>query len=366
MGSTMLIFSSPNESDEVPSVRAGHKMVYNEETGKMILFGGNTNPLNENDDLLLDDTWTYDLTTDSWELLTPDISPSPRFEHSMIYDPKNRRTLLFGGYGGNTQLNDLWQYDQRSNTWTEIIVPTTPAEIDSTAMIFDPEKERILQFGGFGTIQNKIDDLWAFYLSNSSWVKILSNPHPTARYGHTMEYEPKSRTAILFGGNDQNYVKLDDTWIFHCSNDSWKKLEPNTKPTARYAHAMIHDPVNAKMIIYGGLVAIEVGYKSDGSTWLYDYSANDWEDLQTSTPPSRFSTTMVYHPIEQKAILFGGISGVEEDDVTLNDLWTLNLAEDDIYWVSNKSNDSFLGLQWFYILSALLVPTLLKRSRFKI
>ena len=39
----------------------------------------------------------------------------------MVYDTQTNKVILFGGDGNNgNDLNDTWAYDPQSNTWTEL------------------------------------------------------------------------------------------------------------------------------------------------------------------------------------------------------------------------------------------------------
>ena len=41
------------------------------------------------------DTWAYDANSDTWELMSPEISPSPRAMYATAYDTESDRVLLF-------------------------------------------------------------------------------------------------------------------------------------------------------------------------------------------------------------------------------------------------------------------------------
>lgn len=81
---------------------------------QLVLFGGNPGtgaPAPA-------ETWTYDGT--AWKKVTPAQSPPPRYDAPMVFDPDKHRLVLFGGQGlGEGQsgpLNDTWTWDGAS--WT--------------------------------------------------------------------------------------------------------------------------------------------------------------------------------------------------------------------------------------------------------
>ncbi|MDD5570207.1 MAG: kelch repeat-containing protein [Bacteroidales bacterium] len=109
-----------------PEPRAYTSMVYDEAHQKIILFGG------DHMDYLTNDTWVYDCQTRTWTKKNPAIAPSPRAGHTLIYLPKSKTVVLYGGYIYNSETgymvniyepktpHELWKYDCVSNVWTLI------------------------------------------------------------------------------------------------------------------------------------------------------------------------------------------------------------------------------------------------------
>src|SRR5262249_2540907 len=75
-----------------PPQRALSRMVYDPVTKQIILFGG------DRLDHLLADTWVFDCAAQRWQEKRPGRGPSPRGGHALVYLPKSKKVLLFGGY----------------------------------------------------------------------------------------------------------------------------------------------------------------------------------------------------------------------------------------------------------------------------
>ncbi len=64
-----------------------------------------------------------------WTNLSPrGTLPSVRAGHLMVYDSATRRVIMFGGFDesasdGYLPLNDTWAYDPSANTWTNLTPP---------------------------------------------------------------------------------------------------------------------------------------------------------------------------------------------------------------------------------------------------
>jgi N-acetylneuraminic acid mutarotase len=106
----------------VPTERSGYAVVYDSRAGRMILFGG------FNATAEFNDTWAYDPATNRWTDLAPaGTLPSVRGFHAMVFDPQTGRVIMFGGFDGERYLNDTWTYDPATNEWIESIPATGEA-----------------------------------------------------------------------------------------------------------------------------------------------------------------------------------------------------------------------------------------------
>jgi N-acetylneuraminic acid mutarotase len=89
---------------EIPPARAAQAMAYDSDTGKVVLFGGR-----RADKTALDDTWVYDSVANTWtELHLVGDLPRVRASHSMVYDSNTGKIVLFGGGAAGEYFNDTW------------------------------------------------------------------------------------------------------------------------------------------------------------------------------------------------------------------------------------------------------------------
>ena len=72
-------------------------------------------------DYFTDDFWRYDTVNGYWHVVGSsadhDRWPSRRMEHSLIH--AQDVLILFGGYGSNHFMNDVWYYDLKEKIWIE-------------------------------------------------------------------------------------------------------------------------------------------------------------------------------------------------------------------------------------------------------
>jgi N-acetylneuraminic acid mutarotase len=92
-------------------------------TGRVILFGGATYADSDPglfDPIANDDAWEFDYSSNTWTLLKPKMSPSPRIWHGMT--ATDRGLVLFGGGETRDTLNnETWLFNANNQRWRQVI-----------------------------------------------------------------------------------------------------------------------------------------------------------------------------------------------------------------------------------------------------
>jgi N-acetylneuraminic acid mutarotase len=293
-----------------PPARQGHDMVYDSSEGLLIMSGGIGATR-------ISDTWAYAAAANTWIDLNPSGAlPAERCYHAMAYDPVNRKIFLFGGWDEENQrdLGDTWSYSTEDNTWTELDpAGEAPSARDGHSFVYDPESRTLILFGGSdgeGTVQN---DTWAYDPKANEWTELdPTGDPPPARAWHSAVCDAENHLMIMFGGGDATSL-LNGTWAYDPAAKTWTELKPSgAVPPARYGAAMAYDPTTRHLVMFGG--DNKTGGNPGGTgglfndTWAYDATANAWTDLNPSgtLPPARSGHSMVYDPVKNRLIMFGG------------------------------------------------------------
>lgn len=247
-------------SGPAPEARGGHAMVYDTYGQQVILFGGQTSQAGFND------TWVYDPVVESWTQLNPAGElPPARAEHAMAFDPHTRKVVVFGGYaGGSTSLDDTWVYDLATNSWTEMSFDHTqplPSARSRHAMVYDPANDRAVLFGGFeqdGTIR---DDIWTYDVTANIWKRYYARGHEIYERGDmAMVYHPGCSSIVMFGGQNGRQSGTGSVWnypnalfAYDVTSNSWAKvISADRTPYGRSGHAMVYDSDTGTIIMFGG------------------------------------------------------------------------------------------------------------------
>lgn len=196
-------------------------------------------------------------------------------------------------------------------------------------MVYDESINKVVLFGGTYQDSNSYTsygDTWMYDPVTNIWTEISLQQHPAARSSHSLVYDPVNQKIILFGGVDINDNWRDDTWIFDSQTITWTQVFPETNPPVRGSASTYYDPHSKRIILFGG-------YRQSGAhlddTWAYNYSDNSWINLDPSLKPTgRYGATMVYDPINQRGFMFGGRISIISDES----------------WVYYSSNNSWIEL----------------------
>jgi N-acetylneuraminic acid mutarotase len=323
---TTLAPPTTTEASELnPSPRGYASMAYDSESDKMILFGGE---LPGEDLKINDETWAYDVASNTWIEMKPTSGPLPRCAIDIVYDSESDRIILFGGATGATRetasiLNDTWAYDYNTNTWTEMA--KGPEDHLGYRMAYDSESDRSILFGGMVYPRIKLlNDTWAYDFNTDTWTEMQPSTSPPVRNYHAMAYDTQADRVILFGGSDSRDKGIPDTWAYDFNTNTWQELERSEGeyPKGRYYHTLAYNTVADRTILYGGVSPQDVEIALE--TWLYDYSSNNWTQLKPAENPGwRTRHAMAYSSAADRIILFGGQNVTKRFNYT-DDTWVFD------------------------------------------
>jgi hypothetical protein len=117
------------------------------------------------------------------------------------------------------------------------------------------------------------------------------------------------RNIGLFGGLDDGLTTLNETWSYDLAGDpagDWALLTTTgTPPLPRFGHSAIYDPLNNRMIVFGG--ATQLNRVTPLATgFSYDPGLNAWTPI-ANAPSVRAEHAAVWTGAEM--LVWGGYPG---------------------------------------------------------
>lgn len=234
-----------------PTGRMNTVMVADPVGDRVLLFGGGQVSADATSFIVDNQTWAFDLSTNTWsQLATTGTRPTARLFHVGAFDRNNRVFYIFGGGGADaftspTFFQDLWALDVVAGTWSRVDQGATlPAGRIKGEMDYDPDRNRLLLFGGHDDQQLGNDnDLWTFDLATRTWTNnilgdtfnapaigfcdfpadfaIVDQCSPERRESHL--FRIFGDKAFMYGGRTDCGL-TNDTWILDLNTHQWRQV----------------------------------------------------------------------------------------------------------------------------------------------
>lgn len=276
-----------------PPARAFAASVGHEDRGLMLVVGGANYGPNFSNFIAYDDLWAYWAGQNRWtQIQALNQGPSGRSRpKAWLVDD---RLYIFGGVNRFFRmLNDLWVYDLSTNTWTQLIpdgAPGSPAGRHEAQGGAEPRRGKLTLYGGenfdaMGHFQT-LNDTWEFDLATNTWTNVTPAPEnniqPARNYGSAVII---ANNMILQGGDlegdgssgcgapfPQNVT--DELWQFDLVRHVWMSLAPDGDALARIkrTNAVV---VIGKMYIFSGYDFQCVNSTGPGQVWNLDVYSYD-------------------------------------------------------------------------------------------
>lgn len=253
---------------QAPPTRMWSSGVWDAAGRRVVIFGGQTT-LSGLVPRFADDVWGLEFdatgTAASWRRLhagsevegvdpTRALAPTGRMQHSAVYDPTERRMLVYGGL-------DLARFAEGFG-----------AIADNLQRFFTGR--RLLKYA--------LGDVWSFDLEELRWSPYVEEGIP--RYGHQAVWDPANGQMVVTGGygpppegNGSWY--RGETESFDPGAGSWTRWSPAGDPPAIKDAAHAYSPDLGAMLVMGfdqpssGLdprrvYALRLGPEGEGAEWM--------------------------------------------------------------------------------------------------
>jgi hypothetical protein len=246
-----------------PGARTEHTAVYDPVSNRMIVFGWSD-----------DSVWILANANGmggvpSWsQLITGGTPPPTRWFHTTVYDEASNRMIVFAGIHDTTTLNDVWVLTNANgtgaggSTWLQLAASGSPPSPRSQhTAVFDSSSNRMIVFGGGNQSGSLLSDVWVLTNADGAsgtptWIEL--NPTggpPPARWNHSAVFDPASDQMIVLGGHNSAGTTFSDVWILTSANGVgapvWSQLNIGNSPAITGTRA-VYDPTSSIIALFGG------------------------------------------------------------------------------------------------------------------
>jgi hypothetical protein len=304
-----------------PSARQSASGIYDPVRDRLLVFGGA-----DSTGTLLSDTWALPLAAGGTWALVPLASGEPvaRERAAAAYDPGHDQLVVYAGRGASGLLDAVMTLSLAGTATWDTPMPSTPrpAAREWAAAIVDPVRDRLVVVSG-GTPSFSTDVLGFALSGTHPWTTLTPGPRPS-RAGAVLR-DPVRNRILMFGGVDASNVANNAVWSLDLSGPPvWTQLTPlGTPPDPRGYASAIYDAPRDRVLVFGGVNFNPFSVYVD--VWALQLSGTPtWQLLSpTGTRPSaRYLHTAIYDPVRDRMVVFGGTGGSTSN----NELWTLSLT----------------------------------------
>ena len=264
-------------------------------------------------------TWAFSFRDVQWSLVDGGQGPRARYFTSSLFDDEQGRVLVYGG-GGGTPYADVWALTLRPVPAWKRLAPVDgvpPPWSEPRALHYDTENDLLLtasdgrlwshglRHGETWTLSEVVGALPRFY----SAVEVLDVPsRRLVRHG------------IVQGGKAETWqLSLEGPHV-------WSRLATEGEGPALFDNSGVLDPIRQRMIVIGGLPSWP---PTNDDVWSLSLGANPrWTKLTVEGSwRSRAGHSLIYDPVGDRIVVFGGGGPDSDSWWTLNDVWALSLSD---------------------------------------
>jgi hypothetical protein len=238
------------------------------------------------------------------------VAPSARMSAALAYDDNSKKLVLFGGVTGNGQaLGDTWTWDGQQWQRAESISGATATNVDQPLMIFDDATHQLLLVAFAYNGEKARMRTWSW--SGQSWDELHPAHDPSMPANaliaeSALGYDVDARQAVLLVGvaGPEGSQTSEDMQSWTWTGRDWVQLRPPHVPPPAPSQPLVYDGASKQLLREG----VTSGQRSvQPATWAWN--GHDWSELQPANhPPALIGAAMAYDPSQNKVIRYGGIS----------------------------------------------------------
>ncbi len=192
------------------------------------------------------------------------------------------------------------------------------------AMAFDEGQHRLLVWGGGPSTRVQVLPLDGFPYSWSVLPTMGAAPAP--RSGHALVHDPVHDRLIVFGGLDTEGHALADVWqLTLTGTPTWSEIATTgTAPDPRLDFGACFDPYAGRLYVFGGLDADGIVMTNALHVLDLNGPVGEWTqpDPSGDVPSGRWGSPLALDLPGDRLLLFGGNDGSSD----LGDAYEMDLA----------------------------------------
>lgn len=212
------------------------------------------------------DFFGFDLSNETWFSIASLPTGSER-QYATAFASSTHKGFLFGGHDGANFLNDLWTYDPSTDSWQTLSPLPSTGRGGASCFVFNDTAYIV---GGKNAQNQALDEVWAYSISSDTWIQ--KNNFPFGGRWRSSATTLNNFGYLLFG-KDENEHFQNELFAYDPMQDSWTQI--STFPSSGRSHAALFS-MNSKLFASFGLDSLN---HSHNDLWSYDLNSDLWQSL---------------------------------------------------------------------------------------
>jgi len=248
------------------------------------------------------DFYSLNLTTNQWS--TKAALPAGEERQYATSFVLNGKGYVFGGYNGVSYLNDLWQYDEASDTWSLSDSLPSFGRSGSTAFVLNNKAYLV---GGKHATGAATDEVWSYDPQAAAW-----NQEPNMPFGMRWRSAGIAHNGLgyLLFGRDENNQFMNGFYSFDPITNQWESLP--SFPSLGRSHASLFRLNDGVYACFG----IDSLGQSHNDVWKFDELTQTWITLPGIPDLGRRGGVCLS---DGNAMYY--VTGIDEGNHRMNEAW---------------------------------------------
>ena len=207
----------------------------------------------------------------------------------------NKAYVFSGRSAGLNYLNDLWQYDPQTDSWTDLGESPMRARVNATMAALDGKLYAGLGYSAANAYRDSAyqRDWWQYTPSTHKWVRLADFPSP-----NTVAPVSFARNGFIYVLYGFGYGFTREIWRYDPAENTWTMLEDDWHRA--------QSNFGGRGAWVGGLFYYGTGFNTSNlrDWWATDVESNNWEKRASIPGKGREFTACT--ATEDYVYLFGG------------------------------------------------------------
>ena len=268
---------------------------------------------------------TYEWHDSGWESVQTPVQPERRSDAAMAYDPERQRIVLFGGLVADSTATvnafvacpTCSRTRQFNDIWTFDgdrwqSAGNGPMAFGGAA-VYDAERQALVMIAFRGLASG--DDgpkSVGLWTYRDERFVLVDSAGPRSESSPRPAYDTRRKVVVL------PIFEGPDAGVWEW-NGRWARIQPVTGPEPRRGHVTTYDESRERTLLFGG--AHWDGERSTTFNDLWSWDGRQWtrvHDGASDAPAPREDGTLVYDPRGTRLLLLGGLG---PGQVLLRETW---------------------------------------------